>query len=431
GFGIFYDLEDGALNLQFGGEAPYGHVVDITPSDYSGVTPGTDTIGDPYTPFGLTNPFPTNGVLGSTFDVPAVSFAYVVDPHFRTPYSENANFGLQFQLTPDTMIEADYVGSFARKTVVTTDVNAPLPSIMQQQLALSGDINPECARPLAGCADPTDIDSSPTGALQLLTDLSAGNSSTHQLQFTVDKRFSHGFNIRGAYTFSKTIDDQSGFRYNSSLFTDPFNPSFDRGLANFDVTHRLVISGIWKLPLDRPFRGGNNFARKLAEGWEVSGIASFQSGTPFTVFSGSGSSGEDTFLERADQIGPLRTFAPKSTHTFNDPSGGPSSDCISGKTTGSFYFAPSSFSCDNALLTFGDSGRNIFRGPGRNNFDLTVGRTFGVGEGKTVEFRAEMFNAFNHAQFFNPDHQGGDANFGQITQARPPRIIQLALKFYF
>jgi hypothetical protein len=83
------------------------------------------------------------------------------------------------------------------------------------------------------------------------------------------------------------------------------------------------------------------------------------------------------------------------------------------------------------LFTYGNSGRNSLRGPGRNNFDLTIGRTFKFGESKSVEFRSEFFNAFNHAQFMNPDHNGFDANFGQITQARDPRIIQLALKFYF
>ena len=412
-------------------------MTDITPApaDYTSVAPGSDTVSDPFTPFGLVNPYPTGGVVGSTFGVPAISFAYVVDPHFRTPYSENANFGFQFQLTPDTMIEADYVGSFSRKTIVTNDVNAPLPSILRQQFANSGGasgggfINPDCARPLAGCADPTDPNSSPTGALGLLTDLSSGSSGSNQFQLTVDKRFSHGFNIRGAFTAAKTIDDQSGFRYNSSLYTDPFNPSFDRGLANFDVSRRLVVSGIWKLPLDLPFRGGgHSLMRRVAEGWEVSGIGSFQTGTPFTIFSASGSSGENSFLERADLIGPLRTFSPRSLHSF-DPS---TADCLPGSVTDQhFYFDPTSFSCNNAMFSFGNSGRNIIRGPGRNNFDLTVGRTFAMTESKTLEFRAEFFNAFNHAQFFNPDHSGFDSNFGQITLARDPRIIQFALKFYF
>ncbi|HEY4782331.1 MAG TPA: carboxypeptidase regulatory-like domain-containing protein, partial [Chthoniobacterales bacterium] len=268
GFGIFYDLEDGALNLQFGGEAPFGRVTQIFPSDYtpSSVTPGVNTIADPFTAFGQTNPYPTGGVVGSTFGVPAIQFAYVVDPHFRTPYSENVNYGLQYQITQDTMIEADYVGSFSRKAIATTDLNAPVQSVMQAQLNNGGKVNPDCARPLAGCSNPTDPNSSPTGALQVFSDVSSGTSSSNQFQFTVDKRFSHDFNIRGAYTYAHTIDDQSGFRYNSSVYTDPFNHRFDRGSANFDIRHRLVISGIWKLPFDHALRNGYGVLRKIAEG---------------------------------------------------------------------------------------------------------------------------------------------------------------------
>jgi len=426
GAGIFYDLEDGALNLQFGGEAPFGQVTQIFPSDYSGVT--TDAIADPFTPFGLPNPYPTGGKVGSTFGVPAIQFAYVVDPHFRTPYSENVNYGFQYQVTQDTMIEADYVGSFSRKAVATTDVNAPVISVMEAQNNL-GFINADCARPLAGCGNPLDPNASPTGALQLFTDLSSGTSESNQFQLTVDKRFSHGFNIRGAYTLAHTIDDQSGFRYNSSVYTDPFDHAFDRASANFDVRHRLVISGIWKLPLDRAFRNGNSLLRKVAAGWEMSGIAAFQTGTPFTIFSDSNSSQENIFLDRADQIGPTHYFSARSLHSF-DPS---TANCLGGAVTNAnFYFDPTAYDCNNVpIFSFGNSGRNILRGPGRNNFDLSVGRTFKIAEAKTIEFRSEFFNAFNHAQFFNPDHFGFDANFGQITQARDPRIIQFALKFYF
>ena len=430
GFGIFYDIEDGALNLQFGGEPPFGFITVITPADYSSVSPTHNTVADPFGAFGQANPFPTGGKVG-TFTVPAISFAYVLDPHFRTPYSQNVNFGLQYQLTPDTMIEADYVGSFSRKSVATTDVNAPVQSVMQAQLnnPNGGFTNPDCARPLAGCSDPTDPNSSPTQALALYTDLSAGSSSSNQFQFTVDKRFSHGFNIRGAYTLAKTIDNQSGFRYNQSVFTDPFNFAFDRGPANFDIRQRLVISGIWELPLDRLVRNGNGFLRKLAEGWQVSGIASFQTGTPFTIFSDSNSSQENIFFDRADQIGPNHTFAPRSLHSFDSTT----ANCLGGPVTnGNFYFDPRAYDCNNvATFSFGNSPRNALYGPGRNNFDLTIGRTFKFAESKIIEFRAEFFNAFNHAQFYNPDHYGYDNNFGQITQARDPRIIQFALKFSF
>ena len=426
GFGIFYDIEDGALNLQFGGEAPFGQVTQIFPSDYTGM-PAANFVADPFTPFGLPNPYPTGGKVGSTFGVPAIQFAYVVDPHFRTPYSENVNYGLQYQVTRDTMIEADYVGTFYRKAIATTDVNAPLQSIMMQQLNNAGFTNPDCARPLAGCANPADPNSSPTEALQLFTDLSSGTSDSNQFQFTVDKRFSQGFNIRGAYTWAHTIDDQSGFRYNSSVYTDPFNHEFDRGNANFDVRQRLVISGLWKIPFTNKIQ--NNFVRKLADGWEASGIASFQTGTPFTIFADSNSSQENIFEDRADMIGPIQYFTARSQHTF-DPS---TANCMGGSAlTGHFYFNPTAFDCVNVpIFSFGNSGRNVLRGPGLNNFDLSVGRVFKFTETKNLEFRSEFFNAFNHAQFFNPDHFGFDANFGQITQARDPRIVQFALKFYY
>lgn len=425
GFGIFYDIEDGALNLQFGGEAPFGAVTQIFPPQYTGIA--SNAIADPFTPFGVNNPYPTGGKV-STFGIPTkIQFAYVVDPHFRTPYSENVNYGFQYQVTPDTMIEADYVGSFSRKAIATTDPNAPVQSIMQQQFNNAGFVNPDCARPLAGCPDPTDPNGTPTEATQLFTDLSSGTSSSNQFQFTVDKRFSHGFNIRGAYTFSHTIDDQSGFRYNSSVYTDPFNHALDRASANFDIRERLVISGIWKLPMARGIQNG--FVRRVLEGWETSGIASFQTGTPFTIFSNNNSSEENIFLDRADKIGAVQYFGPRSLHSF-DPS---TANCLGGAvTSGNFYFNPNAFDCVNVpMFSFGNSGRNILRGPGRNNFDLTFGRVFPLTESKSIEFRSEFFNAFNHAQFFNPDHNGFDTNFGQITQARDPRIIQLALKFVF
>jgi outer membrane receptor protein involved in Fe transport len=432
GFGIFYDIEDGALNEQFGGEAPFGHVINILPSGFGNIPGGVDTIADPYGSFSQINPFPTGGMQGSTFGVPKVSLAYVVDPHFRTPYSENVNYGFQYQVTRDTVIEADYVASFSRKSVVTTDLNAPLPSILQQQNA-NGFLNPECARPLAACANATtDPNALPTGVQYLYTDLSAGNSNSNQLQFTVDKRFSQGFNVRGAYTLSKTIDDQSGFRYNSSVYTDPFDHSFDRGPANFDVRHRAVISGIWDLPLDRPFRNGHTIARKISEGWEASGIISYQTGTPFTIFSNSNSSQSDEFFDRADSVPghPNQIFSPRSLHSFTDTN---AANCLGAPiTNGHFYFDPTAYDCANVpLFTYGNSGRNIIYGPGRNNYDLTIGRHFKFSESKNLEFRAEFFNAFNHAQFNNPDHNGFDANFAQITQARDPRLIQFALKFYF
>lgn len=436
GGGIFYDIEDGALNLQFGGEAPFGFVTNISPTDYSGIglTPGTSgPMADPFTPFGQINNYPSAGKpLAFTASGPKISFAYVTDPHFRTPYAENFNFGFQYQATEDTLVEAYYVGSLSRKSIVTADVNPPLLVNLQNQFNNFGFTYPDCARALAGCADPGDPNGSPTGALALDTNHSAGSSSSNQLQVTVDHRFSRGFNLRGAYTFAKTIDEQSGFRYSTSIFTDPYNWAFDRGLSNFDVTHRLVISGIWQIPFDRAFHTQNSFIKHVADGWQVAGIAQFQSGTPFTIFSNANSSQTGVGFDRADLIGPKHIFDPRSMRTFApDPS---SDNCLgsSQAVTAQFYFDPTAYDCANVQpFSFGNSGKNTVRGPGMNKFDLSLFKTFKFTESKSLEFRTEFFNAFNHARFYNPDHSGGSATFGQLVQAYDPRLIQFALKFYY
>ena len=453
GFGIFYDIEDGALNLQFGGQPPFG---DVSNLNYSGFTGEFDPIADPFNAFnpGTVNPFPfiAGGRLGQFF-VPKVSFAFVVDPHFRTPYSENYNFGFQYQLTKDTLLEAYYVGSLGRKLITSADVNFPQPSILAAQFANPANIDPnsglvstnaDCARLLAGCDDPTSASSSLTEAGQLLTDHSNGLSDSHQLQVTLDKRFSGGFNIRGAYTFSKTIDIQSGFRARSSLQTDPLNPRFDRGLADFDAPHRLVLSGSWEIPWDKPFRHGNAFLRKLTEGWQLNGIATFQSGNPFTIFSNDNQSLQASGLDRADLVGKPHTFDPRTLRTFNDGS------CLGNPgVAGHFYFDPTAYNCVSVadfppgeappgvipLQSFGNSGRNSVRGPGINNVDLSIFKNFKFSERTNLQFRTEFFNAFNHTQFLISGNSstafGFTGSFGQVNQTRDPRIIQFALKLSF
>src|ERR1022692_2345618 len=313
GFGIFYDIEDGALNLQFGGQPPFGYIANNFPSCFGAASGCMGTVNGSYVsdPFqtastGFDNPFPFAGKTGAFF-TPKIPFAYVVTPHFRTPYAQNFNYGFQYQLTKDTMIEAVYVGSLSRKAIATAETNYPLLSILQQQYLANGyaGMNPECARPLAACDSPLDPFGSPTGAQQIYTNLSSANSSSNQFQLTVDKRLSHGVQFRLAYTNSKTIDMNSGFRSRSATFTDPTNPRLDRGLADFDAPQRLVISPIWQIPSVR----GNPVLRKLTEGWTVATIASFQSGNPFTLFSENNSGQPDNFLDRPDVSGPIQKFS--------------------------------------------------------------------------------------------------------------------------
>jgi hypothetical protein len=470
GFGIFYDIEDGALNLQFGGQPPFGYVANNFP-DYTSVPTAQGTfVSDPFfcqTQTPPTNclypdpyPFALQGKIG-TFYSPAISFAFVVSPHFRTPYSEHFNYGFQYQLTKDTMVEAVYAGSLGRKSIVTTETNFPSLAALQAQLAAAGgdpsQLNPECARPLAAC----DANGNPTGAQELETNTSSGTSSSHQLEVTVDRRMNHGLQFRAAYTLSKSIDDNSGFRARSSTLTDPLNPRFDRGLADFDATHRLVVSPIWQIPLGAH---GNSLLSKIVGGWSVSAIASFQSGNPFTIYSNNNSSELNNFLDRVDVIGPVQIFKdprPLRTFTLPDPSVDPlhyscvvpnGTDSAGNPTvTGHFYFDPKNLVCATGvpggvpLFSHGDMGRNSLRGPGINNFDISILKDFKITESKSFEFQANFFNAFNHVQFFGPSSSEGasgfSGNFGQVTSDttpstttayyRGPRLIQFALKFYF
>jgi hypothetical protein len=247
-----------------------------------------------------------------------------------------------------------------------------------------------------------------------------------------------------AYTLSKSIDDASGFRARSSTLTDPTNPRLDRGLADFDATHRLVISPIWQIPFGQH---GSSLVNKIAGGWSVAAIASFQSGNPFTIFSNNNSSESNNFLDRADVIGPVKIFSdPRTIRTFSPDPDGIHGSCLGGTETGPFWFDPTNLDCANVpLFSHGDSGRNFLRGPGINDWDISILKDFKFTESRSLQFQASFFNAFNHVQFFGPSSTEGasgfSSNFGQLTSDttpstttayyRGPRLVQFALKIYF
>jgi hypothetical protein len=276
---------------------------------------------------------------------------------------------------------------------------------------------------------------------QILTDKSNGVSASHEFQLTIDKRYAHGLSFRTAYTFSKTTDLTSGFRSRSSTYTDPFDPALDRGLADFDATHRLVFSGSWELPIDRPFR--NHVAmKKVTEGWQVNAITTFQSGQPLTIFSNFDNSLQGNFLDRPNLIGKIKFLNPRNNGSF----AASATNCslqtpdANGNLVGNFFFDPTAFDCTfnsslslapGSLASFGNLGRNTLRGPGINNWDISFLKRTKFTESKSLEFRAELFNAFNHAQFLNPNNQGFSGTFGQVTKTRGPRLVQFGLKLYY
>jgi hypothetical protein len=233
----------------------------------------------------------------------------------------------------------------------------------------------------------------------------AGGNSTYQsLQWSLEKRFSHGLTMLANYTWSKNIDDLSA--------TNPYDRSISRGLSGFDVPHNFKFSNVWEVP----HLNLTSAAGKLLNGWEVNAILVRQSGFPFTVSSGQDNSFSNVGSDRADYIG-------------GNPNLGEDRPLAAKLNQ---WFDTSRFVA-NAPGTFGNSGRSILRGPGFFNADLGVVKSTRITERTNLQFRGEFFNIFNHPNFRLPTSNISSSQRGRITAVLDDnqRIIQFGLKLMF
>src|SRR5262249_4553986 len=145
-------------------------------------------------------------------------------------------------------------------------------------------------------------------------------------------------------------------------------------------------------------------------GWQFGGILTFQSGNPFTVYNNINSSQQNNFLDRADVLGPVQVFHdPRTNRTFSPSADGTHGNSLGGPTTANFYCGPGDLDCAHRpMFTYGTMGRRVVRGPGITNWDLSLLKKTNIPERQSIEFRAEFFTAWNHAQFSNPDGTGFD-----------------------
>jgi hypothetical protein len=222
---------------------------------------------------------------------------------------------------------------------------------------------------------------------------------------SLEKRMSHGFSVQGNYTWSKMLDD-----FGPSGTTDPFNRRFDYGISNDDVPHVFNFSALWQIP-NAPFHG---LANRLLNGWQLSSLATWHDGFPFSVLSGQDNSFSGVGADRADYIGANAGL----------PSGRSHGQMIAQ------YFNVAAF-VPNAQGTFGSSGKNILRGPRLFNTDLSLLKNFKITERSSVQFRSEFFNVFNNVNFNQPQNILSSSSIGRITSAGDPRILQFALKLMF
>jgi hypothetical protein len=288
--------------------------------------------------------------------------------------------------------------------------------------------SPQC-RPLTGQGCP--VSGVPVFSSIFAEDTIA-NSAYNSLQVSVDKRFSQGLQFNLAYTFSKSIDEASSFEG----VLNPLPGANNRSLSLFDARHRFVISYDWAPPIPKY----DGVKGKLLSGWTFSGITTFQTGFPIQLSSSSDNelmySAFFQYPGLPDQIAPFQKTKPQSScfeggcnYAFN-----PNSFTENATTPTTPCTAQAFFGCyDPSLLgRIGNAPRTICCGPGISETDFAILKNIPIDEHKYVEFRAEFFNLFNHTQFYNPDGYSSDgAQFGQVTQAKDPRLVQFALKLFF
>ena len=436
GYGLYYDTVISETTLQFLTAPPFA----IQP------TTVCTTIDNPLEnpEFGgacspsIAQPFPHEpSEPGDPFDFSAIAplGMTINDPNFRTPYSHQYNMNIQWEFMKNYMLEVGYVGTSGIKLLTRRQLNPSL--IRTSGTNTTGNTD---ARRVFNQNNPQNAAFGGAVFSGITNQETSANSNYNSLQVTLSKRFSDGLYFQNAYTWSHCIDNASGLRSNTRWD----DTRADRGNCDQDIRHRNVLSYIYELPFFKDQRG---FAGKLLGGWQMSGVTVFQTGTPFNIteptdrsLSGAGAdrpdwvgTGELEFFDprntNADLGGPNRSFngtgggtATAGTNPFFRRVGSAPSLCLSN--------CPVGFVNGNAGR-FGSLGRNVFHGPGDILFDFTMMKRTRIGEDKTIEFRAEFFNIFNHANFGNPNGNIGNVNFGRITTTRDPRLIQFALKFHF
>jgi len=241
---------------------------------------------------------------------------------------------------------------------------------------------------------------------------SQGTASYNALQAGIEKHLSHNLQLQSNFTWAKTMDVASGEL--SDGVTDPFNIKENRGISALNVHLISITNFVYTTPT---LSNLNFVSRTALGGWQVSGIYTMQSGQPFSVSGGNGNNNSGSLVnaDRADVTGqPFLQHQGARSHWLTQ------------------YFNPTAF-VQNARGTFGDSQRNLLTGPGINTADVGLAKAFLIKERYSLQFRWEMFNAFNRPSFSTPTANPTSPSNGEITSigAIPPRVMQGALKFTF
>lgn len=438
--GLAYKLTD-RLVIRSGAGIFYSPTTGIGPSatsagalGFNAITPFTSTIDGGRTPYTtLTDPFPDgfipaengqNGLL--TFIGQGINGNLRYD---RVPYTVQWNFNVQYETPGSMLLDVAYAGNAGIKLQAQAQLN----QIPDAALALGDRLNDVVPNPFFGYLPAaTNLGRATTTRAQLLRPFpfltgltqtwgSLAHSSYHALQTKFRKRYSNGLQFLLAYTFSKTIDDVSsvaGFLGDQNPgYTNNNRRDLDRSLSANHIPHNLTFNYQWELPFGkgRALLNHGGVVNQIVGGWIVNGITSLQSGSPISIASRNNTTASQGGAQRPDSTG-ISSVTPGSTK-----------DRING------WFNPAAF-VDAPPYTFGNVGRFLPDNPGppMHNWDISILKEFPIRETVRLQFRAEMFNAFNMVNFRNPGGTTfGQPNFGVITATDPARIIQFGLKLYY
>lgn len=429
GYGIFYSAIQDATGFVEVGDAPYGlyyssPVPPLLESPFiDRATGNNEGIKFPFT-------FPPTGVSpknpDSTFNwvqATPISGSDYFYPHNKIPYVEEFEFSVQRQFGTATVLTASYVGNAGRHLLTFEEANPANPALCLQ---LS---DPAVVAPNTTTCGPFGEDNvytlanggtvngtRPTFGINFGSNpymITAVSSSFNSLQVAIQHTEKYADFLIG-YTWEKSMDN------GSTAFdaTNPYNPGLSRSLSILDVPQDLVASYTVQMPFNK-LTGNGGLSNRIAAGWALSGVTTFASGQPVQLSEGDDRSLTGTFNDTVDEP----SYANNGSKLFvnkNPRSQQP-------------YFNPNYFTFE-PLGQVGNVMRRYFTGPGILNSDMALLKNTKITESDSLEFRAEAFNVFNHAQFNNPSGQidnAGAGGFGFVTSARDPRIMQIALKLIF
>ena len=444
GYAIYYERVSLGVAQQLASQAPFMPSVTVFGQQpyqlgtlFNGLLPAADTIDPNFIPqpsflLGFVDPttgLPTNDpnmypvYSGNTYGFTTMS----VPQRFVVPSTQQWNLSVQRSLPGSWLLEVGYVGT---KGTHLADELDPM------QARLASPQNPIVVQDLFGntynITENTQLNvgaRSPVAGLNPRGFFFFGNDATSHydsLQVTAAHRFAKGLHFQSAYTFSKSTDPvlTSG----AGIFNYPVNDqtslSPSMALSDFDRTHRLVISYDYEMPF---FSHAHGWQSAVLSHWSVAGITTFQSGLPIRITDSAGGSAYG--VATPDVATP--SFAPGYTLSTALTSG-PLLQRIDGYFN-SAAFVPAPVVGIDGSTGFGTLGRNEFRGPFQQNWDMSIAKTWTVTESQTLKFSADLFNTFNHPVFDKPSITDIQSpSFGRITNTvGTPRLVQFALRYEF